>query len=152
MTDQKTITLIKKLRSETGAPLLEIKKAIETHKGDLEKITKQLKAVSSQKADSKKDENTASGLVEAYIHAGGKVGAMIVLSCQTDFVAKTKEFKNLAHELVLQVASMKPSDITALLKQNYVRNPKLKISDLLNEHIGKFGENIKIKNISRFEI
>lgn len=152
MTNKISINDIKKLREKTGAPILEIKKALEENKGNFDKTLISLQKWANDEAAKKKGEITCQGLVEAYIHAGGKVGSLIILSCQTDFVARTGEFKQLAHELVMQVASMNPKDVDELLKQTYIRDPKKTIKVLIDEVIAKMGENIEVKKIVRFSI
>lgn len=152
MTNQISINDIKKLREKTGAPILEIKKALEENKGNFDKTLISLQKWAKEQAAKKKSEATSQGLVEAYIHAGGKVGSLIILSCQTDFVARTGEFKQLAHELAMQVASMNPKDVDKLLKQTYIRDPKKTIRALIDEAIAKMGENIEVKKIIRFSI
>jgi elongation factor Ts len=92
------------------------------------------------------------GLVECYAHQNGKVGAMIEILCETDFVVKTDEFKHLAHEVAMQVAAMDPKDTAALLKQEYIRDSSLTIEQLIKSVIGKLGENITVRKIVRFEI
>lgn len=146
------IAIIKKLRDETQAPILEIKKSLENANGDFQKAQDMLKKWSSEKAAKKKAEATTQGIVEAYIHNGEKVGSLIVLTCQTDFVARTSDFKKLAHELSLQVASMNPKDIKDLLSQTYIRDPKKTVQALIDENIAKLGENIEVKKVVRFSI
>lgn len=143
---------IKRLRAETEAPVLEVKKALENAGGDYKKAKEYLVVWSKERAAKKSGEVASVGIVETYIHTGSKVGAMIVLYCQTDFVARTENFKKLAHEIVMQVASMDPKDVSELLEQTYIRDPKKKIKDLVNEQIAKLGENIKVAKISRFSV
>ncbi len=147
MVNQTDLLLIKKLREETQAPVLAIKKILTETKGDLEKARLKLKELVRQKAAEKKDQITTAGLVEAYVHTNQKVAALVVLTCQTDFVARTTDFKTLAHEIALQVASMKPKNVVDLLEQSYIRDPKKTIKTLIEEYIGKLGENIKVKEI-----
>ena len=92
-----------------------------------------------------------AGIIETYIHAG-RVGAMIELACETDFVVRTDDFKNLAHELAMQVASMDPKDVEDLEGQEYIRDPSLKVKDLVTNAVAKIGENIKIVRFIRFEL
>lgn len=146
-----SIEQIKKLRSETEAPVMEVTKALEKAGGDLKMARVELKKWSVEKAAKKKNEATSQGLIEAYIHSG-RVGSLVKLSCQTDFVARTEGFKQLAHELAMQVVSMNPKDVKSLLNQDYIRDPKKKIKDLVNESIARLGENIEIKEIARFSI
>ncbi|KKQ37622.1 MAG: Elongation factor Ts, partial [Candidatus Levybacteria bacterium GW2011_GWC2_37_7] len=103
-------------------------------------------------AAKKADRETPQGLVESYIHQNGRVGALVEVSCETDFVARTDVFKNLVHEICMQIAAMNPKDVKALLEQEYIRDGSRKIGDLVKEAIAKLGENIVIKRLQRFEI
>jgi len=149
MTD---IKLLKQIREETQASIVDIKKALEETKDDYKKALEWLKKHGIEKAEKKQDRETSQGLVESYIHQNGKVGAMVILLCETDFVAKTDEFKKLAHEVAMQVVAMNPKDVDTLLKQEYIRDNSLTIEKLVKSVIGKLGENITVKNISRLEI
>ena len=100
------------------------------------------------KTFSKQIREVKSGLVEVYSH-GGKVGVIVELLCETDFVARTEEFKNLAHELALQVASMNPSSLEDLLSQEYIRDNALTIDTLIKSVVGKLGENIQVGRFER---
>lgn len=146
------ITLIKKLREETGASISDCSKALEESKGDYDKAIEWLKKRGIEKAEKKADRETNQGLVESYIHQNGKVGAMVEILCETDFVARTDDFKKLSHEIAMQVASMNPKNVDELLKQEYIRDTSVTISDLIKQHIGKLGENIVVKEIKRLEI
>jgi len=149
-----TITLdkIKKLRNLTNAGVMDCRRALEESKGNFEKAKVWLKKKGLKTAEKKKDRETKAGLVEAYIHSGGRVGAIVSLGCETDFVAKNKEFKKLALELAMQAAAMNPKSVAKLLEQEYIRDSKKKIKDLVNETIAKVGENIKINKVDRLEI
>ena len=144
--------LIKQLRAETGAGVMECRKALESSNGDLEKAKVYLKKHFVEKAEKKADRETSQGVIESYIHASGKIGALVTLLCETDFVARTEDFKTLAHELCMQVASMNPKDVKEFLSQAYIRDPKMTISDLVKEKSGKLGENIQVKEFTRLEI
>ena len=122
---------IKKLREETGAGVMDAKKALEASNGDFEKAKEQLHTAGVEKAEKRSERATGQGLIETYIH-GGKVGAMVEVGCETDFVARTDEFKNLAKELSMQVASMNPVDVEELLAQDYIRDSSKKVKDLVN--------------------
>ena len=143
---------IKKLRSKTGAGIADCRRALEKTKGDFKKAEELLKSWGVDKAAQKSDRAVGAGLVETYIHAGGRVGALIEINCETDFVTKTDEFKNLAHEVVMQVAAMDPKDVEELLRQEYIRDSSKKIDDLVKEVITKVGENIIVKRFIRFEL
>jgi elongation factor Ts len=143
---------LKKLRNETQAGIADCRKALEETKGDYKKAIEWLKKHGIEKAEKKQDRETSQGLIEAYVHQNGKVGAMVVLLCETDFVAKTDEFRKLAHEIGMQVVAMNPKDVDSLLKQEYIRDNSLTIEKLIKSVIGKLGENITVKSISRLEI
>ena len=143
---------VKKLREKTGAGIADCRKALEESGGDFRKAEELLKSRGAQIASKKADRATGQGMVETYIHAGGKVGTMVEVNCETDFVAKTEEFKNLAHEVAMQVAAMDPKDVEELSKQEYIRDSSKTIDDLVKEVIAKVGENIKISRFIRFEL
>lgn len=145
-----TINLIKKLRTETGVSISECKKALEEAKGNIVMAKEILKKWGSQFAEKSKKRETKEGLIESYIHPNRKVGALLKLNCETDFVAKSPDFQNLAHELCLQIAAM--GDDPPLLEQPWIRDETKKIRDLLNEYIAKLGENITIKKFIRYEL
>jgi len=142
---------IKSLREETGAGIADCKEALSLSKGNKNKALDWLKQKGLDKASKKEGREVKNGLVEVYSHHG-KVGVIVEVLCETDFVAKTEDFKNLAHELALQVASMNPESEEELLKQEYVRDPSLTIEDLVKSVIGKLGENIKIGKFSRITL
>lgn len=146
------IEQIKKLRDKTGAPVLECRQALEVSDGDEKKALEWLREKGVARANKKQSRETKAGLVASYTHATGKVGVLIELACETDFVARNEEFQNLAHELCLQIASMNPKDVNKLLEQEYIRDPQKKVGDLVKETIAKTGENIIINRFSRFEI
>src|SRR3990167_9977279 len=145
------VSLIKKLREKTGAGVADCREALEEAKNDLKKAEEILTKKGFEKAAKKSDRETKAGLVESYVHQA-RVGAMVELLCETDFVARTDEFKTLAHEVAMQVASMNPKDSATLLKQEYIRDPQKTIADLVKEVIAKLGENITVGRISRFEL
>ena len=146
------LTTIKKLRDETSASIADVRRALDEAKGDEKKALEWLKKRSSEIAAKKADRETGEGIIEAYIHGGGKVGVLIELLCETDFVAKTDEFKNLAREIAMQVAAMNPKDVETLLKQEYIRDSSQTIEQLVKSLIGKLGENITVKRFTRFDI
>lgn len=143
---------LKKLRAETSASVSDCRRALEESNGDYKKALEWLRKRSAAIAEKKAERATGEGLVEAYIHAGGKVGVLVELLCETDFVARTDEFKHLAKELGMQIAAMNPENVDALLKQEYIRDSSQKIEDLVKNAIGKIGENITIKRFQRFAI
>ncbi len=105
-----------------------------------------------EKAEKKADRQTSQGLIESYIHQNGKVGVLVEILCETDFVARTDDFKKLAHEVAMQVAAMNPKDVDSLLKQEYIRDGSMTIEKLVKQTIGVLGEKSVIKKIVRIEI
>lgn len=146
------LALLKRLRSETSASIADCKKALEESGGDYEKAQDWLKKHGVEKAAKKEGRETSRGVIDSYIHGGGRVGVLLELQCETDFVARTADFKNLAHELAMQIAAMNPKDVDKLLQQEYIRDSKQKVSDVVKQVITTLGENIKIKRFERFEI
>lgn len=146
------IAQIKRLRAQTGAGIVEIRKALEKSGGDPKKTREILGKQGLMKAGKKAGRQTKAGIVETYIHATRTSGAAVVLASETDFVSRTEEFKNLAHELAMQVCAMDPKNIEVFLRQPWIRDEKQTINDLLKSYIVKFGENIKIADFKRFEV
>lgn len=146
------IKLLKKLRDETAFSIADCRMALEESNNDYKKALSFIQKRSAQIAEKKKDREASQGLIEAYIHQNGKVGAMVQLACETDFVARTDDFKKLAHEIAMQVAAMNPKDVDTLLKQEYIRDSSLTIQELVKQTIGKLGENIVVKKITRFSL
>ena len=147
-----SIDRIKQLREETGISIAECKKALEQGGGDMAKAKELLRSWGKEVALKKQSRETKEGLVEAYVHATGKVGAMVVVRCETDFVARSQDFKTLCHEIALQIASMDPPDTPALLEQPYVRDPSKTIGRLIEEFVAKLGENIVVEHFIRLEL
>ncbi|MBI2012751.1 translation elongation factor Ts [Candidatus Curtissbacteria bacterium] len=129
---------IKKLREKTGAGIADCRRALAEAGGDFGKARDLIKSWGATVAAQKANRAVGAGLVETYIHGEGRVGAMVELRCETDFVARTAEFKNLAHEVAMQIAAMDPVDVEELLKQEYIK--------------AKVRENIQIKRFIRFEL
>lgn len=146
-----SVEQIKKLREETGAGISDCREALEETKGDLVEAKKILKKKGLDKAVGKAGREVNAGFIDVYSH-GGKVGVLLELLCETDFVAKTEDFKNLAHELSLQVASMRPDNTDELLQQDYIREPSQKIEDLVKGVVAKLGENIQIGRFERIAL
>lgn len=146
-----SLDTLKKLRSETSAGVSDCRQALEDSQGNYEKAKKLLLERGLEKAAKKEGKETSQGIVEAYVHQG-KVGILVKVCCETDFVARTDEFKNLSHEIALQVCSMNPKNVTELLKNPYIRDPKLTINDLVKQTVAKVGENITIAQFTRMEL
>jgi elongation factor Ts len=125
---------------------------LEESNGDVKKAKAWLAKKGLSKAAKKADRETSAGAVTAYIHAGGEIGALIKIGCETDFVAQNEEFGKLAKEIGMQIVSMNPKDVKDLMSQNYIRDPKKTIEDLVKEAIVKLGENIKIVEFVKMSV
>lgn len=147
-----TATQIKNLRDLTGAGVMETKKALEEANGDTGQAKSLLKEWGVEKAAKKEGRATAQGLIHAYIHHGGKIGSLVEVLCETDFVARTEDFSRLVHEIAMQAAALDSSVPEELLESDYIRDPNRKIKDLVTEVIAKVGENIKVSRIVVFKV
>jgi len=147
-----TLDQIKKLRAKTKAGVMDCRKALRQAQGKLDLAEKILRQWGVKSAGKRVNRQTAYGVVEAYSHTDGRIVAVVELCCETDFVARNDEFKKLAHELAMQVAAMKPKNISQLLKQPWIRDEKRTVDSLVKEAIGKIGENIVVRKIARFEL
>lgn len=192
-----TSQMVKELRAKTQAGMMDCKKALSETAGDMEKAIDLLRQKGLAVAAKRAGRETKEGVVEAYIHAGGKIGVMVEVGCETDFVAKTDAFKTFARDIAMHIAAVSPVAVSreevpaeivqrekdiyinqalesgkpqqivekmvggkvekylaeiCLLEQKFVKNPDLTVQDLLNELVGKLGENISIKQFARFQI
>lgn len=141
---------IKKLREETGCGVMECKRALDDARGDFEKAKKFLADSAAAVAKKKAERATKHGLIEAYVHAG-KIGVLVEVACESDFVAKNPQFKEMAHKIAMQIASMNPKDVAELMNQEYIIDGNMKVSDYVNSIILQIKENIQIKRFVRFE-
>ena len=159
--------LIKDLRAQSGAGIMDCRTVLLQTEGDIEKALEILKEKGFLKAQKKEGRATGQGLVEAYIHTAGRIGAMIEVNCETDFVARTDEFREMAHCLAMQVAALSPQYIspedipegadavpeeTCLLSQPYIKDPTQTVKDIITGTIAKVGENITISRFTRYEL
>jgi elongation factor Ts len=162
-----TTAQVKELREITGAGVMDCKRALIEAQGNKEKAIEILRERGLSVAEKKSHRATEQGLVECYIHAGGRIGAMIEVNCETDFVARTEDFRALARELAMQVAATGPMSISkedlpanaegkpeelCLLCQPYIRDPGRTVQDIVNDVIAKTGENVQVRRFARFEL
>jgi len=143
---------IKQLREETGAGISACREVLDEARGDLKKAKELLKKKGYETAEKKAQRKTEAGLIESYTHFDGKVGVLLEVGCETDFVAKNPEFKTLVHDLCLQIASQDPKNEKELLSQPFIKDETKTVKDLLTEKISKIGENIKIKRFERWKL
>ena len=147
-----SIADVKKLRQQTNISVADCKKALEESKGDFEKALKVLKKKGAEMLEKKKSRETKEGLVGAYLHQNGKIGSLVKISCESDFVARNEVFKEFVHDIAMQVAAMDPKDVDELYSQIFIKDVKKTIKDLAQDVIVKVGENIKIEKFERIEI
>ena len=162
-----TVDLIRTLRERTGAGIMECKTSLEANQGDLDKAAEALRLQGFAQVAKRADRATDQGVVEAYVHTGGRVGAMVELGCETDFVARTPEFKELAHNIAMQVAAMSPdyvseSDIedgderppaqVSLLLQPFIKDSSSSVAEVIQEIAAKLGENVRVIRFSRLAL
>lgn len=162
-----SVEAIKALREETSAGIMDCKNALAESNGDLQKAAEILRQKGLLTASKKSSRETSEGIIDCYIHTGGRVAAVVELNCETDFVARTTEFKDLAHNLAMQVAAMAPTYLdsesvptsenvnpeeSCLMEQSFIRDPSTTIRDLVNETVGKVGENIRVRRFQRFSL
>ena len=158
---------VKKLREKTGAGVMECKKALVEAHGDVDRAVEILKERGLAKVAKKAERVASQGVIEAYIHAGGRIGTLVEVNSETDFVARTDEFKALAHDIAMQVAATAPRYVSCdevppgveeqpceicLLEQPFIKNPSQTVKDRVNEVIAKTGENIVVRRFARFEL
>jgi elongation factor Ts len=158
---------IKELRNQTGAGIMDCRNALLEAEGDTGKALQILEQRNLAQVQKKAGRSANQGIIEAYIHTGGRIGAMVELNCETDFVARTDEFKELAHNLAMQIAAQDPQFVSreevpegadtepeaaCLLLQPYIKNPDKTVRDIIVETIAKVGENIKVSRFARFEL
>ena len=165
-----TTQTIKELREKTGAGIMNCKRALEEAKGDIDGALEILKRQGLAKAEKKAHREARQGLIETYIHTGGRIGALLEVNCETDFVARTNEFRELAHHLAMQVAATAPvflsrddfdekelpdevdPDEVCLLSQPFIRDPERTVQDIITDTVARVGENIKVRRFARFEL
>jgi len=159
--------MIKELRGQSRAGIMDCRSALLGCDGDMEKALQVLKEKGLLKAQKKAERTTTQGLIEAYIHTAGRIGTVVEVNCETDFVARTDEFKELAHCLAMQVAALSPQFISeeevpegvdidpqeaCLLLQPYIKDPTKTVKDVIVETIARVGENIRVSRFTRYEI
>ena len=163
-----TADAVKQLRDLSGAGVMDCKKALDETGGDVEKAVKVLRDKGIANAEKKSGRETGQGLVDSYIHAGGRIGVLVEVNCETDFVARTEQFKRLVHDIALQIAGIPttlvisedqlPPDAegtpeeTVLMKQTFLKDSSRTIEQLVKEAIAQTGENIRIRRFTRFEL
>ena len=162
-----SVESIKTLRERTSAGVMDCKRALVESNGDLDKAEEILSQLGIASAAKRSSRITNEGLIESYIHSGGRIGVIVEINCETDFVARTDEFRELAHDVAMQVAAMAPiyvdsEDVpdgaestdqdSVLMLQPFIKDPTKSIRDLVSENVGKLGENIRVRRFTRFSL
>lgn len=162
-----TVEMIQALRGRTGAGIMECKQALQAAEGDLDKAAEALRLKGFSEVAKRVDRATTQGLIESYIHPGGRVGAMVELACETDFVARIPEFKELAHDLAMQVAAMgpvyldesgiedgdsRPAAQVSLLQQPFIKDNSRLVDEVVQELAAKVGENVRVFRFARMAL
>jgi elongation factor Ts len=171
-------SLVKELREKTGAGVMECKRALDEAGGNIDKAVEILRQQGVAKAGKKAGREARQGMVATYIHAGGRIGGMVEVNCETDFVARTDDFKTLAHDLAMQVVAMNPRFVSedeissqdrelgiathgseksfleneVLLYQAFIKDSRRTMNDLVRDAVAKMGENIVVRRAVRFEV
>ena len=143
---------VKTLREKTGAAIMDCKKALEEANGDMAKAEELVKARGLAKAEKKSDRETKEGYIASYVHATGKVAAMVEILCETDFVGRNPEFQDMAKQIAMQVVAMNPENIEELLAQEYLRDSSLTIEQLVKQLSGKIGERFVVNRFVRYAV
>ena len=159
--------MVKELRDASGSGVMDAKRALEEANGDMEQAAAILRERGLAAAAKRAERETSQGVVDTYIHAGGRIGALVEVNCETDFVANTDEFRDRVHEVAMQVAAMNPAvvsaderepgleggdDEVALLSQPWVKDASKTIGELVHDSMAKTGENIRVRRFARFEL
>ncbi len=162
-----TVEQIRSLREQTGAGIMECKQSLEDNEGDLDKAAEALRLKGFAQAARRAGRATTEGVIEAYVHTGGRVGALVELGCETDFVARTPEFKQLAHDIAMQVAAMgpvylsdgdieegdsRPANQVSLLQQTFIKDNSRVVADIVQELAARVGENVRVIRFSRLAL
>jgi elongation factor Ts len=162
-----SVEAVKELRKRTNIGIADCNKALLEMDGDMQKAIEFLKQRGAAIAEKKKDELVTEGVIETYVHHTKHIGALVELNCETDFVARTAEFKELAHDLAMQIAATSPRfirseeippdaepepQLVCLLSQPFIKDPTRTVQEIIAETIAKVGENIKVRRFARFEL
>ena len=158
---------VKKLREVTGAGIMDCKRALQKAEGNVDRAVELLREQGIARAEKKSERVASQGVVDSYIHGGGRIGALVEVNCETDFVARTEEFRQLVHDIAMQIAAQNPLYVSedeipegeqvdveqvVLLRQPFIKNSSLTIGQMVTNAVAKIGENIRIRRFSRFEL
>jgi len=143
---------IKKLREETGAGVMDCKKALEESKGNYEKAREIVREKGMARAEKKSDRETSEGYIASYVHGNSKTASLVEILCETDFVARNSEFQQMAKDIAMQVVAMKPATVEELLAQDCIKNPSETVENFVKTISGKIGEKFVVSRFVRYEV
>jgi elongation factor Ts len=158
---------VKELRERSGAGVMDCKRALQEAAGNMDKAVEILRKQGLDKAEKKAMREASQGVIDSYIHAGGRIAALVEVNCETDFVARTDDFRRLAHDIAMQIAATGPKYIgvadvpaddqaraaeLALLAQPFIKEPSVTIEDLIKRNVAKLGEAIRVRRFARFAL
>ncbi len=146
-----TASVVKELREKTGAGMMDCKKVLTETNGDIEKAIELLRERGIAKAAKKSDRIAAEGIVAAYVTEDGKIGTVVEVNSETDFVGKNEEFRNFVAEIAEQIAKENPANLEELLEQKSIKETSKTVKEVLTEKIATIGENLSIRRFERFE-
>ena len=147
-----TTEQVKELRDKTGISVMQCKKALEEAGGDKAKALEILRVKSAEIAAKKGDRELGAGVIASYIHTGDATGALVELSCETDFVAKNEEFRQLAKDIAMHITAFVPETVEELLEQPFILNGDVTIQTKCDEAVQKFGERTVVKRFVRYQV
>jgi elongation factor Ts len=153
MTNRNEVTaeMVQTLREATGAGVMDCRKALLEARGDFDVAKKIIQEKGLSKMEKRAGRETGAGLVHSYVH-GGRIGVLVEVRAETDFVVRSEPFQELAHEIAMQIAAVAPADVPALLAQPYIKDESRTVKDLVTEVVAKVGENISVTQFSRIEV
>ncbi len=143
---------VKKLREETGAGIMDCKKALEEAKGNYKKALEIVKLKGMARAEKKADRETSEGYIASYVHGNNKTAAIVEINCETDYVARNSDFQDMAKGIAMQVVAMKPTSVTELLEQDFIKNPSETVEQFMKTVSGKIGEKFVVARFVRYEV
>ena len=142
---------VKKLRDLTGAGVMDVKSALEEAGNDFDKAAEIIKEKGLAKADKKAEREIKAGIIKTYTH-NDRVGVVLKLGCETDFVARSEPFRELSHNLAVHIVALNPANVEELMAQPFVKDEKTSVENLVKGVIAKTGENIRIDEFYRLEL
>lgn len=143
---------VKKLREETGAGMMDCKKALDQAGGNYEEAKELVRQKGLARAEKKADRETKEGYIASYVHSTGKTASLVEILCETDFVARNDEFQDMAKGLAMQVVAMSPETVEELLAQDYIKDPSMTVEEVVKGLSGKIGEKFVVNRFVKYTV